>query len=298
MLKPSISIYMIFIFTINPSICEKPDNDIFSSVKELSKLVKKEDKFFLNLETLTIELEKKVSKLRRYLKFNKPRRGVETPEEYVSNPVNSIALVKRLGLEMHKYGIHELLAEKKTLELQTELNSLIQEFPKMSDFSGAANGIHLLQEHYRLNISLVAEGIIEYENQIFKSEHTLGADELTEIGMHAANAGFYDSGVDWLQLARIKYHTNRKNGELFTETTESIDSRLRDAIKIHDHWLETRGVVGETHRCNHLPFNTKLRKKKKYREARKSNSWRKAEKSRNIFPLYTLVKDAREHSLR
>ena len=89
---------MIFIFTINPSICEKPDNDIFSSVKELSKLVKKEDKFFLNLETLTIELEKKVSKLRRYLKFNKPRRGVETPEEYVSNPVNSIALVKRLGL--------------------------------------------------------------------------------------------------------------------------------------------------------------------------------------------------------
>ena len=98
MLKPRISKYLIFIFIINPSLSEKPDNDIFSSVKELSKLVKKEDDFFLNLETLTIELEGKVSKLRRYLEFNKPRRGVETSEEYVSNPVNSIALVKRLGL--------------------------------------------------------------------------------------------------------------------------------------------------------------------------------------------------------
>ena len=71
-----------------------------------------------------------------------------------------------------------------------------------------------------------------------------------------------------------------------TPDMQNIKDRVQEARKIHDHILDHRGVVSGTHsitsnkcfkkvsgthRCHRLPFNEKLRKKKKFREARQAS---------------------------
>ena len=40
---------------------------------------------------------------------------------------------------------------------------------------------------------------------------------------------------------------------------------MKEAMEIHDQFLDKRGPVGNAHRCFPLPFNEKLRRKKKFR---------------------------------
>ena len=40
---------------------------------------------------------------------------------------------------------------------------------------------------------------------------------------------------------------------------------MKEAMEIHDQFLDKRGPVGTAHRCFPLPFNEKLRRKKKFR---------------------------------
>ena len=42
------------------------------------------------------------------------------------------------------------------------------------------------------------------------------------------------------------------------------DSLWRSTMRLHDHMLETQGPFGRHRRCHEYPFNTKLRKKRKY----------------------------------
>ena len=42
-------------------------------------------------------------------------------------------------------------------------------------------------------------------------------------------------------------------------------ARMKEAMEIHDQFLDKRGPVSTTHRCFPLPFDEKLRRKKKFR---------------------------------
>jgi hypothetical protein len=64
-----------------------------------------------------------------------------------------------------------------------------------------------------------------------------------------------------------------------------FDRQYKMAIEGHDKYLDIKGPVGKDHRCFSLPFDAKLRKKKKYREARK-NPNKKVEKQKEIHPLF------------
>ena len=58
-----------------------------------------------------------------------------------------------------------VLENNKTEQLRLSLHNLTQSFPKAEDWMGAANGIFLLQEHYDLNITKLAAGVIEFEGE-------------------------------------------------------------------------------------------------------------------------------------
>ena len=102
------------------------------------------------------------------------------------------------------------------------------------------------------------------------------------------NAGYHDTGIEWLELARQRINSKQTAG--LSEEMKMIDVRIRDAKKIHDHFLDKSGVVGASHRCNRLPFDEKLRKKKKYKAAKKIRE--RVKRPKNYFPLFAEVNEA------
>jgi len=262
--------------------------DIFSSIKELSRLIQTETEFIGGLEELADNYEESAKVIRKYLKFNKHEILAESEEKYVGNPINSINLIKRLGVQVSLSNLSTILENNSTEILKHKLHNLTKGFPDYSDWSGACNGVHLLQEHYSLNITQLADGIIQYENKTFTSEHTMGADELANIGIAANNDGFYDASIEWLSMAKKKGVNGKESDYAYTDNVAKIDSLIRDGKKIHDHILDHRGMVGPRHRCFALPFDSQIRRKKKYREWRKANDTARAEKPRNLAKLYVV----------
>ena len=103
--------------------------------------------------------------------------------------------------------------------------------------------------------------------------------------MAAVNRGYLDTGLEWLQLARARL-TLEGAVPFLTRGFHELDEYIQTSKKIHDHYLDKSGVVGVGHRCNRLPFDSKLRKKKKYRAAKKEGLQRRAEKDKKLVPLF------------
>ena len=82
--------------------------------------------------------------------------------------------------------------------------------------------------------------------------------------MSSVNEGYYDTGVEWLELARDKLGME-EDLDFLEGGIKQLEDHILTAKKIHDHYLDKTGVVGAKHRCNRLPFDDKLRKKKKYK---------------------------------
>ena len=59
------------------------------------------------------------------------------------------------------------------------------------------------------------------------------------LRISSVNAGYYDVGVEWLELAQAKLDTKREEVHL-TPNMVDIKDRLREARQIHDHMLENR----------------------------------------------------------
>merc|ERR1711892_198490 len=281
-------------FTSNP--------DVFSSTAALARLLQQENKFIEDLENLADKLEDEAKSLRHFIEKHYEGLDIRDTVNYVSNPVNSLYLIKRLSLDFNRSNVTSVLSSNETDVLRQNLKKLTTSFPSKSDWLGAANGIFLLQEHYNLNITKLSDGLIENDGDIIISHHAIGAEELLQIGVSAVNDGYYDTGVEWIEVAQGKLIAD-DNDIFMSEDLKSIDLRVKDSKRIHDHILDHRGVVGPTHRCNRLPFDNKLRKKKKYKAAKALKTTERAEKDKQIVPLYSLIKytdkeSMTEHSLR
>ena len=123
------------------------------------------------------------------------------------------------------------------------------------------------------------------------SEHSLEAEEIYQIGVSTVNAGYHDTGIEWLELARQRIKSPQQKTPLSQEM-EMIDVTIRDAKKIHDHFLDKSSVevLSGLVRCNRLPFDEKLRKKKKYKAAKKNRE--RVKRPKNYFPLFAEVNEA------
>ena len=126
------------------------------------------------------------------------------------------------------------------------------------------------------------------------SDHRLAGEELYQIGVSSVNEGYYDTGIQWLELARDKLVMG-ENLDFLDGGIKQLDNHIKAAKQIHDHYLDKSGVVGAKHRCNRLPFDEKLRKKKKYKAAKKEPK-KRVEKDKKLVPLYTEFTDKTEQN--
>ena len=88
------------------------DNDLFSSTADLNRLRILETEFIRGLQSLAVRLEEEHRTINRFLMAHYDRsddkrddRGYDKSDEkiyedYVSNPINALYMIKRLGVEL------------------------------------------------------------------------------------------------------------------------------------------------------------------------------------------------------
>ena len=110
---------------------------------------------------------------------------------YISNPLNSFALIKRLSYDVTK-TVNRIVDTAKQFEKQVELVRLPQ-----IDFEGAVEGLIRLQTMYSLNSEDLAKGIIQDK----KYRQDLSADDLFALGSELMKSKRMTSSLSYLNLA-------------------------------------------------------------------------------------------------
>lgn len=70
------------------------------------------------------------------------------------------------------------------------------------------------------------------------SEASLEIWHLLLLSMSSINAGYYDVGVEWLELAQAKWKPN--DGLKNVTRLQNLTKRMDEAKLIHDHILDHR----------------------------------------------------------
>ena len=92
------------------------------------------------------------------------------------------------------------------------------------------------------------------------------------MGKQGCNTGFYDSCTDYLQAALDRASSELKDKIDMTHFygyvahPANISRELKMAKFTHDNQLDKHGQRTHLHRTHPLPFDKKMRKKKKYKK--------------------------------
>lgn len=101
----------------------------------------------------------------------------------------------------------------------------------------------------------------------------MAAYDYYTMATQACEAGLYDACTDFyqacLEIGQEELEHNVTLSRLFGYefNRDNVERTLATAIKVHDHTLDHAGQRSTLHRCHKLPFDKKLRKKKKYKKA-------------------------------
>ena len=145
------------------------DNDLFSSTADLTRLKNLETKFITDLQALADKLEQELRTIKHFIKEHYEGLQPRDDESYVTNPINSLYMIKRLGVELPRSNVSAVLASNDTQALRLSLTNMTSSFPARSDWLGAANGVFLLQVHNKFyhSCSLICryQGTLQPQHQ-------------------------------------------------------------------------------------------------------------------------------------
>ena len=151
------------------------------------------------------------------------------------------------------------------------LENTTRKFPDMTQIEGAVNGLYLLQDAFNLNISSFANGNIladKLSSKSFQSHTSLGYQDVDGIAKISYNRMNYHRAVDWFKVAldiAISKHDK--------SVVAIAKNYLKTTMKAHDKVLEQKGPTGISNgkpwETKVVPYDEKLRKKKKYKTAQK-----------------------------
>ena len=249
--------------------CDRSMSDVHTSTFLLKRLVEDELTFLEDLNSYVSAIEYHAKQVHHYINtvYSSFNPGDDF-EALISNPLNTLGVVKRTGFEF-TLGLQHILNNRTWIDLQEKLiNISSTRFPTMQDYYETCISIAFLQNVYSLNISELGNGVVktmhnERHNMTFKSKFKLTWILMYEIGIVASDHGWHDSGHIWFKMA-IDKCLDKKN-PLFLELKQAYKKNM----EIHDYKLEIRGRKQESNkevRTFALPFHKELRKKKKYRK--------------------------------
>ena len=95
------------------------------------------------------------------------------------------------------------------------------------------------------------------------------------MSIEASANGLLDAACDTMEAAvtlakeeesrgeKIKFKYEHEGKRI---TSEILEKLMKTARKVHDHYLDTKGMKSRAHRAHQLPFDKKLKKKKKFKK--------------------------------
>ena len=166
------------------------------------------------------------------------------------------------------------LSSQESSQSLSSLRNLSRDFPQSGDqVEGGLSGLFLLQDFFNLNTSLFAGGTVHSEmlsDKSFHSHSVLTYEDVDFIAKTAYNREYYNRAVDWFREAvAVAIKTQTK------QVITAAKNLLSTTIKVHDKVLDQKGPEGSVGgnerawRTNPVPFDEKLRKKKKFKKLAK-----------------------------
>ena len=181
----------------------------------------------------------------------------------------------------HLYKLDTVLdqqpSQSNTGDLLTQLIDHSSHFPaNMDQMDGVLSGLFLLQDSFNLNITEFAGGSVTIEKlspDSFSSHAHLQYEDIDYLAKTAYNKDYYHRAVEWFKEA-VKSAINTKSDKVVS-TAKNL---LQTTISVHDKILDKKGhegsINGKPWKTNMVPFDEKLKKKKKYKKSLKEHQQR------------------------
>jgi hypothetical protein len=84
------------------------------------------------------------------------------------------------------------------------MSQLTQLFPSRENYIDVCSAIALIQESHDLNTTDLAKGniVINHDTEVYESDFKFGFKELHQIGTVACRNNWFDTGIQWLDIAK------------------------------------------------------------------------------------------------
>jgi prolyl 4-hydroxylase len=265
------------------------DKEIYTSMHELAMFFETEKEYVEHLRAI---LDKKLvsvdtrGAVGAYISSYEDVLGEQDDDEsFLYNPLNVYALIRHIAVG---WGIVEESLEKekkKQKQAGADLPKRVKKvmarrkkdhIPGELDLDGVAVGIVRLHDYYNFNTtSFVEEGVFETNDWKVETTGDLTVWDAFKIGVKGTNHMFLGSGIEIMMHAFDKAKT-----EGMVSTPPFIDQLdmkvLKNLIKtaktVHDQKLDRWGPRTPTHSTNHVPYDKRLAKKKKFASSTKDAS--------------------------
>lgn len=214
-------IFILHLIIIFPLI----SSELFTALVHLEKLLNTEKQIVGSLEEYLSSEEERLSQLRQLTEHYSRLHSIASKDidSYLANPINAYLLVKRLTTDWKT--VEFLINNDKRHFIQVlEKN---ETFPSAEDLSGAAEALLRLQDTYKLDTTLLADGVIPIRDKRGAREETgevgvrstetrisLTANDCFELGRQAyINKDYYHT-VLWMQEAMDRLNKEESSKDI------------------------------------------------------------------------------------
>ncbi len=263
------TIFILLVFGILGGV-SLASEDIFSSMAEIQKHYEVEQILLNDLEAHVKKLDVQLSAIdwfKTNFYSNHEDLKEKEVEEYISNPINTFAMIRRLADAFPQ--VLEQLADSKTESQWKDILAIIDKDLQvdLDEVTNAIDSIALLHETFDLNSDDLARGDVSgYETKV--SAKGLDVEDMINLAKSSFNRGFYDRSYDLINAAQALVKNDSSEPEMNLEVERILDGIVRN----HDQILLRKGPRGDDWRTFMRPImeNRIIKKKfKKYRPFQK-----------------------------
>ncbi|XP_017000435.2 prolyl 4-hydroxylase subunit alpha-1-like isoform X1 [Drosophila takahashii] len=249
------------------------------SLATMVPLLKLENKLINNLDNYTKDLEEKLQIIRSQIKVmrSENKKGRQDPISYLSNPLNSFSLIRRLNQDWIKW--RKYMEQPAGFSQLINFDSWRDELPTQTDLWEACTGVIRIQSTYNLDIAAFVKGKINGKQY----NSSMSCADILAVGKHLVKEKKTKEAIQWLQevphrlqkdvlvipkhlaiekeeVLKLLVETHLKE-KCYTETLDLLDDSLelkpQDAAFMR---LRKQATALKTNQANHTLEENKQKK--------------------------------------
>ncbi|XP_016950818.1 prolyl 4-hydroxylase subunit alpha-2-like [Drosophila biarmipes] len=165
------------------------------SLVTMVPLLELERKLIDILENYTNAVEEKLQAVRSQIPLmrSENEKGKQDAISYLSNPLNSFSLIRRLHVDWFQW--RKFMEQPVGIPQMQNLDSWLQELPTKTDLWEACTGVARIQRTYNLKISDFIEGRINGKQY----NASMSCGDIFAVGHHLAQENKTSEAIQWLQ---------------------------------------------------------------------------------------------------